>query len=781
MEPLKKVINAVFDSHAGDVNLLALQLRASPASIQRWLSGVSKPRAIYEAKLRKLFSELRPTSIVQESSPTYRMPPHHPMIVEAVDGTLRAIREILHKRAHLSSRSQALDELAKLLFAHVCRLRAGKPGLSRDAVSSDGAGLSVALKRAVDTTLQDNLPSSLSHRIDAKDFELKLRPHEDELAGELLDCFERLQRQTSSFNFSGFDILNEVFGKFLADSFIDEKELGQYLTPTEVVRFMCGLAIAGMSDAERRILSRPEECHRFGLILDPSCGVGSFLAEVTNQLRNGLTIDGRERDSWLDALLSNVVVGVDKSERMVRLALTNLAMFGFPMARLYLANSLSRNGPDGGLTDSLVGTARLILTNPPFGATFEGNDLVKYRITREWSRRLPARIDSELLFFERYLDWLAPGGQLLAVVPDSILTNKGTFEDLRRGVAKEIDLLAVISLPPVTFAVAGTSTKTSIVHIRKRAGLANTAETAFAICEDIGFTVSTKSNHRVKLVEGEGDLPRILAEIVSHSPAERVRWIADPTSRDRWDAQHHASLTAEIELRLNGDRKHDVYVSNVADLIDERADPRRWGAKHFNYIEISDIDTQSSVVYSNSIDITSTPSRARKLVKSGDVLVSTVRPERGAVGVVGESQDGSICTTGLAVLRPKSIHPVLLAYLLKSPFVIAQLMRNNVGIAYPAINEACLLEVLLPVTWEDVAAFKDRAGSITEVEHRLEEMRRSFTNQVEAASQRWRQLTFTQASTPRRTSRTKSRRQPSTKDSGSHAQDVLQLEAAHVA
>ena len=781
MEPLEKVIHAVFDAHAGDINLLAVQLRVSPASIQRWLSGASKPRPKFEAKLRKLFGELFPTSRVQESAPEYSMPLHHPMIVEAVDGTLRTIREILHKRAHLSSRSQALDELAKLLFAHVCRLRSARPGLSRDTVSSNGAGLSVALKRVVDKALQANLPSSLSHRVDVKDFELKLRPHEDELAGELLDCFERLQRQTSSFNFSGFDILNEVFGKFLADSFIDEKELGQYLTPTEVVRFMCGLAIAGLSEDERRMLSRPEECHRFGLILDPSCGVGSFLAEITNQLRSGLKIGEHAKDSWLDALLSKVAVGIDKSERMVRLALTNLAMFGFPMARLYLANSLSRNGPDGALTESLVGKARLILTNPPFGASFEGNDLVKYRIARDWSRRLPARIDSEVLFFERYLDWLAPGGQLLAVVPDSILTNKGIFEDLRRGISKEIELLGVISLPPVTFAVAGTSTKTSVVHLRRKAGGATATEAAFAICEDIGFTVSTKSNHRIKVVESEGDLPQILAEITSHSSGECVRWIADPTTRERWDAQHHASLTAEIELRLNGDREHDVYVSNVADLIDERVDPRRWGAKHFNYIEISDIDTQSSVVYSNSIDVTSTPSRARKLVKSGDVLVSTVRPERGAVGVVAESQDGSICTTGLAVLRPKSVHPVLLAYLLKSPFVIAQLMRNNVGIAYPAINEACLLEVLLPIAWEDIAAFEDRAGSIVEAEHRLREMRRSFTSQLETVSQRWRQLTLTPASTPRSTRQTKSRHQLRTKDSGSHAQDVLRLEAGRMA
>jgi type I restriction-modification system DNA methylase subunit len=782
MESLKDVIEAVFDAHAGDINLLALQLRASPASVQRWVSGASKPRAVYEAKLRRLYSELRPAASVREGSGEYRVTPHHPMIVEAVDATLRGIREILHKRAHLSSRTQALDELAKLLFAHVCGLRGGDSGLSRSMVSPNGRGLAVSLKRYVDKVLRENLPESLSHRVDATDFQLKLRPHEDDLAAELLDCFERLQRQTSSFNFSGFDILNEVFGKFLADSFIDEKELGQYLTPVEVVRFMCGLAVSRLSKEERRFLSSPEECSRFGLILDPSCGVGSFLAEMTSRLRDTLQVRETHKDRWLDSLLSNVIVGVDKSERMVRLALTNLAMFGFPKARLYLANSLSRNSVDGQLAESFVGKARLILTNPPFGASFDGNDLVKYRIMKEWPRRVPTRIDSEVLFFERYLDWLAPGGQLLAVVPDSILTNKGIFEDLRRGVAEEIELLAVVSLPPVTFSAAGTSTKTSVVHLRKKADRATRSRAAFAICEDIGFTVSTKSNHRVKVVQGDGDLPKILAEIESRSPAERIRWINEPTSRDRWDAQHHASLTTEVELRLAGDRDGDVYVSDVAELVDQRVDPRRWGAKRFNYIEISDIDTQSSVVYSNSIDASATPSRARKLVKQGDVLVSTVRPERGAVGVVGSHQDGSICTTGLAVLRPTGIHPVLLAHLLKTPFVITQLMRNNIGIAYPAISEACLLEVLLPITRDDVDAFKHDAAVIVDIEHRLYELRQGFAERLHIATQQWRQMSLTtQDSKPRPVKRTTSRLQLHKKDSGSHAQDVFELEEVRTA
>jgi type I restriction-modification system DNA methylase subunit len=783
MEPIESVLKKVLDIHAGDVHLLALQLKASPASVQRWLNRAVKPRASYEAKLRKIHAELNGTnSLVHEDSSGYRVTPHHPMITEAVDTTLRTIREILHKRARLSSRSQALDELSKLLFTHVHELRNGREGISHQAIAAENDRFAPALKGFVDSIILQNLPESLAHNVDVRDFELKLKPQEDELANELIECFERLQRQTSSFSFRGFDILNEVFGKFLADSFIDERELGQYLTPKEVVRFMCSLAVNGLSPSEAATLFDAKRCAEFGLILDPSCGVGSFLAEIIDQLSERVDPTTGGREKWSEEMLGRVVVGVDKSERMVRLALTNLAMFGFPMARLYLANSLSRNGADGKLAETLVGKAKLILTNPPFGASFQGNDLVKYRIATRWSRRLPARLDSEILFMERYLDWLAPGGQLIAVVPDSVLTNQGIFEDLRRGISDEIDLCTVVSLPSVTFGTAGTNTKTSVVHIRKRTHTrkASPEPTAFAVCRDIGFTVSTKANQRVKTVQGEGDLPKIFRDLVSTDPkSSHVRWVPEASSLERWDAQHHASLTTEIEQRLNKACDEDVYVADVAELIDERADPRRWASKHFNYIEISDIDAQTCVVYTNSIEISATPSRARKLVKSGDVLVSTVRPERGTVGVVGSHQDNSICTTGLAVLRPKAIHSVVLANLLKTKFVTAQLIRNNVGIAYPAINESCLLGVLLPIDRRALESLEEQAIHIVDAEERVYRMRESLTRAIREAGEAWRQMSLTAGSKPPPAKRTTSRHQSRMSDSDSHDRETFRLEATH--
>ena len=174
------------------------------------------------------------------------------------------------------------------------------------------------------------------------------------------------------------------------------------------------------------------------------------------------------------------------------------------------------------------------------------------------------------------------------------------------------------------------------------------------------------------------------------------------------------------------------------------------------------------VIYSNRIETSVTPSRARKLVKSGDVLLSTVRPERGAVGVVGPHQDASVCSTGLAVLRPTGIDPLTLASLLKTEFVIIQLLRNNVGIAYPAIHESCLPSVLLPVRLADLPKLQRQAGAIVEAQGHLYRIRSVFNESICDAGLAWRQMSLMPGSKPHPTSQTISRRRSGKSDSDSH-------------
>jgi type I restriction-modification system DNA methylase subunit len=664
------------------------------------------------------------------------------ILQESMEATLKEIREILHRRGRFSSRNEALDEVCKLLFAHVMSISHGDYGISMASVNHSGKGLGSAtnLKKFVQEAFEKYLPSSLAHEISHEDFELKLKPQEIPLADEIIRCFEHLapKKLFEAFkNLEGFDIINNVFGAFLVDSFVDEKQLGQYLTPTEVVKFMVQIALLDMSQEELALLCNPRSCTDFGLILDPSCGTASFLTELLKTLyvRMLSNYPHQEVSSWVEKMVSEVIIGIDKSERMIKLALTNIAMFGLPAARLHLANSLARSGPEALFTNSLKGRVRLILTNPPFGAEFTGKDLSNYKIATDWSRSKSPTIVSEVLLLERYIDWLMPGGQCLAVIPDSILTNKGIFEDLRRGISHKIELRSIISLPAMTFSAAGTTTKTSILHFRKLSE-ERRSSTYFGLCHHIGYNVVTRGTQKVKVANSRNDLSSIVEEFnKTGSELTFGRRVPQVEQSARWDAAYHASIPIAVERQIKNIHSHSILVTDIAQLSSERIDPRKLKQETFEYIEISDVDPRTCMIHPKTLLCSEAPSRARKVVHAGDVLFSTVRPDRKIVGIVRDNQEGNICTTGFAVLRPKNVNSLTLAYLLKTDFVITQVMRNNMGIAYPAIEEACLLEIIIPIRLELLLSLNDNAQAILTLERQVQEMREDFIRNITNAMQ----------------------------------------------
>ncbi len=166
-----------------------------------------------------------------------------------------------------------------------------------------------------------------------EDFQLQLAATEDSFAEKLIICFEPLcSYKAVEFirGAGGVDLLNDVFGRFLADSFVEEKQLGQYLTPVEVVRFMVQLGIHSVDRETLDDILDVRKCSEAGVILDPSCGVGSFLAESLRVLSHRVKDRfGQEvLAPWIRAVTQHCIVGIDKSERMIKLALTNLALFG---------------------------------------------------------------------------------------------------------------------------------------------------------------------------------------------------------------------------------------------------------------------------------------------------------------------------------------------------------------------------------------------------------------------------------------------------------------------
>ena len=112
--------------------------------------------------------------------------------------------------------------------------------------------------------------------------------------------------------------------------------------------------------------------------------------------------------------------------------------------------------------------------------------------------------------------------------------------------------------------------------------------------------------------------------------------------------------------------------------------------KNFEYLEISNIPLNSFEYETIKIQEGEEPDRAHYILEKGDVVVSTVRPNRNAVALI--DKPGIIGSSGLSVLRAKSIEPEYLFAFCKTDYFIQCLMRKNKASMYPAVSNTDILE-----------------------------------------------------------------------------------------
>lgn len=668
---------------------LACRLGVSVNTLYRWMRSESTPRPTQESRLRKLYKDIK----LDNAS-----------LNKAVDNCLNQLREVFHKTSRFSSRNEALEEISKLFFAHITSIMSNGPGITKEIITEKtkpAKCLRIFINNQFSIYAKELMESEVR-------FEINIKESENKFAQEIIDIFEKHLGNKSLFSSTiGTDFLNDIFGKFLADSFVDEKQLGQYLTPQEIVSFITELLFHDI---------QKNDFLQDGYVLDPSCGVGSFLAAYADKMYKLLSDNGTPKKQLKD-LMEKQIVGIDKSERMIKLALINLAMFGYVQSNLFLHNSLDFKEID------LNEKVSVIMTNPPFGAEFTSKEVLNFHVVSEWPDKVPQKINSEILFVEQYIRWLKPGGLAICIIPDSILNNKGLYDTLRKGISKDICVKAIISLPSNTFATTGTETKTSILYLKKQPYEKN-AETFMAVCENVGYDVVSTGAHKTKKFNGRHDLFDILQDYVEHTE-NMGRWVVGLNDYDRWDAQYHATISKKMQTLIN--ENGFLQVKDVAELSMEHFNPKRLGeGESFSYIEISDVDNKQLKASGKKVSSSEAPSRARKLVHKDDILFSTVRPERGIVAVIDESQDGNVCTTGFAVIKPQKIDSMVLATILQSEFVVKQIKKYAMGISYPVIDEKDLMDIYLPITKFATGIYSEKVKKIKALERELEKMRNDF-------------------------------------------------------
>ena len=114
----------------------------------------------------------------------------------------------------------------------------------------------------------------------------------------------------------------------------------------------------------------------------------------------------------------------------------------------------------------------------------------------------------------------------------------------------------------------------------------------------------------------------------------------------------------------------------------------------FHYLDISSVGFGYIKTQPESMFFADAPSRARRIVEYGDTIISTVRTYLRSMCFIDSSLKDCIVSTGFCVLHPsKDIIPEILWYFLSADSFVNLVIKNSIGISYPAIAESRLLSI----------------------------------------------------------------------------------------
>lgn len=274
--------------------------------------------------------------------------------------------------------------------------------------------------------------------------------------------------QQYSFLDADHDVIGTAYEVYVASHLKGER--GQFFTNRLVVDMM-----VKMLDPDDK-----------SVILDPSCGSAGFLITSMNYVFK--KIDSSKRsDSAKEILKRNVVhqlFGLDISPKLVKIAKANMLIGKDGHGGIEQANSLDSVKKLSASFQEKAGLEKptVILTNPPFGAGYdlrikEPTILAQYDNGYVWSTSEEGKIEfddklnskqglaPEILFLEKCVRWLKPGGVLGIVMAKGQLDNREALS-IRKWVLEKAQLLSVVNLHEDTFEPFCGS-KASVIFLRK--------------------------------------------------------------------------------------------------------------------------------------------------------------------------------------------------------------------------------------------------------------------------------------------------------------------------
>jgi type I restriction enzyme M protein len=452
-----------------------------------------------------------------------------------------------------------------------------------------------------------------------------------------------------------YDVRASAMRQFLTPDI--RKGLGIYLTPDEVVR-------------EVILFLDPVKGSR---MLDPACGSGTFLSEAARHWRSQGT---GAVELWAS----------DKNPRMLLLAELNLEHHTDIVLHKKLMDSLA-NLEQAGWERTGLGSFDYVVTNPPFGVNLDSRsvDLSQYVTGTDENGYTLKKQQSEIVFLERCLQLLKPGGKLAIVLPKSAMTN--TRLDIHRQRLGKIGYVyAAISLPPETFAAYGTQTNTFVLFVEKFPTSKPTQTSAsipVAHLSNVGYDLTGRPRAGNQLtgvhkalsgaLHGEKDE---LIKVYSGIPINDTFSIfsASGSSKEIKPSGRQLSELAEV-IKTGKTPARSAYVDNglfiikVGNLTGAGID---WIARERNFVDAGEARKRTTarkplIVQEHDIVLTSSAHSPVYIAKKVDIVTKIPTWVNGRATFVGEVM--------LIRVKAKAIDPFSLLAFLRHPKTVAQIQQ----------------------------------------------------------------------------------------------------------
>lgn len=266
------------------------------------------------------------------------------------------------------------------------------------------------------------------------------------------------------------DAIGDAFEVFMGPALRGEE--GQFFTPRNVVRMMVDILDPKVEET----------------IIDPACGSGGFLIVALDHVWRKVEAAGKKKKWSVQRIreeqthvASQYFRGIDKDRFLAKVTKAYMAILGDGRGGVFCDNSLLPPSKWDPFLRSKVelGSFDIVLTNPPFGTKIpvRGAEILsqyvlghKQTINKktkryEWGDSLHDKQPPQLLFIERCIELLKPGGRMGIVIPESIL-GMPTYTHIVQFMRERVRIVGVVSMPEDLFQ-PHTHAKVAVIFVKK--------------------------------------------------------------------------------------------------------------------------------------------------------------------------------------------------------------------------------------------------------------------------------------------------------------------------